>query len=91
MKAGASSWPTINLCVRGGRALLPSPAEPNKVKFRSFCAANSRNDETLKRIYIGRKFKNDTERPEKLFELHTKMTKRNGAKKAVKTGKRVKP
>ena len=33
--------------------------------------------ETLGRIYIGRRFKNDTERLEKLFEMYTKMTKRN--------------
>ena len=33
-----------------------------------------RNDEILERIYIGRRFKNDTERLEKLFELYTKMT-----------------
>jgi hypothetical protein len=37
--------------------------------------AHERNDETLERIYIGRRFKNDTERLEKLFELYTKMTK----------------
>ncbi len=37
-------------------------------------AAHERNDETLERIYIGRRFKNDTERLEKLFELYTKMT-----------------
>ena len=36
--------------------------------------AHERNDEVLERIYIGRKFKNDTERLEKLFELYTKMT-----------------
>ena len=36
--------------------------------------AHNRNDETLERIYIGRKFKNDTERLEKLFNLYTKMT-----------------
>lgn len=36
--------------------------------------AHERNDETLERIYIGRKFKNDTERLEKLFSLYTKMT-----------------
>jgi hypothetical protein len=36
--------------------------------------AHKRNDETLERIYIGRTFKNDTERLEKLFELYTKMT-----------------
>lgn len=37
--------------------------------------AHERNDEVLERIYIGRRFKNDTERLEKLFELYTRMTK----------------
>jgi hypothetical protein len=37
-------------------------------------AAHERNDEVLERIYIGRRFRNDTERLEKLFELYTKMT-----------------
>ncbi len=36
--------------------------------------AHERNDEVLERIYVGRRFKNDTERLEKLFELYTKMT-----------------
>lgn len=36
-------------------------------------AAHDRNDEALERIYIGRRFRNDTERLEKLFELYTKM------------------
>ncbi|WP_219892934.1 class I SAM-dependent DNA methyltransferase [Aquisediminimonas profunda] len=36
--------------------------------------AHGRNDEILERIYIGRRFRNDTERLEKLFELYTKMT-----------------
>jgi hypothetical protein len=36
--------------------------------------AHDRNDEVLERIYIGRRFKNDTERLEKLFELYVKMT-----------------
>lgn len=36
--------------------------------------AHERNDEVLERIYIGRHFKNDTERLEKLFDLYTKMT-----------------
>ena len=39
-------------------------------------AAHERNDEVLERIYIGRRFRNDTERLEKLFELYTKMTAR---------------
>ena len=37
-------------------------------------AAHDRNDEVLERIYIGRRFKNDTERLEKLFEMYTVMT-----------------
>ncbi|GAW34988.1 hypothetical protein RA2_02046 [Roseovarius sp. A-2] len=41
-------------------------------------AAHDCNDETLERIYIGRRFRNDTERLEKLFDMYTKMT----AKKA---------
>jgi hypothetical protein len=36
--------------------------------------AHERNDEVLERIYIGRRFKNDTERLEKLFDLYMKMT-----------------
>lgn len=39
-------------------------------------AAHERNDEVLERIYIGRRFRNDTERLEKLFELYTKMTEK---------------
>ena len=41
-------------------------------------AAHEANDETLERIYIGRRFKNDTERLEKLFEMYTKMTTKKG-------------
>lgn len=41
--------------------------------------AHEHNDETLERIYIGRRFKNDTERLEKLFELYTQTT----AKKTI--------
>ncbi len=37
-------------------------------------AAHDRNDEVLERIYTGRRFRNDTERLETLFELYTKMT-----------------
>lgn len=46
--------------------------------------AHERNDEVLERIYIGRRFKNDTERLEKLFELYTKMTTTPGATKKNK-------
>jgi len=44
--------------------------------------AHDQNDEVLERIYIGRRFKNDTERLEKLFELYTKMTSPETAKEA---------
>ena len=44
-------------------------------------AAHDRNDEVLERIYIGRPFKNDTERLERLFDLYTEMT--GGVKKGV--------
>ncbi len=45
--------------------------------------AHDRNDETLERIYIGRRFKNDTERLEKLFEEYTKMTAGKPKKKGA--------
>jgi hypothetical protein len=48
-------------------------------------AAHERNDETLERIYIGRRFRNDTERLEKLFELYTKMTTAKGSREGAKT------
>lgn len=43
-------------------------------------AAHDRNDEVLERIYIGRRFRNDTERLEKLFDLYSKMIARKGGK-----------
>ncbi len=42
-------------------------------------AAHERNDEVLERIYIGRHFRNDTERLEKLFELYIDMSETRGA------------
>ena len=48
--------------------------------------AHERNDEVLERIYIGRRFRNDTERLEKLFELYTKMTASAGGAKKRKVG-----
>lgn len=52
--------------------------------------AHERNDEVLERIYIGRRFKNDTERLEKLFELYTKMTEAAKGKPAAKTTRKQK-
>ena len=53
-------------------------------------AAHERNDEVLERIYIGRRFRNDTERLEKLFEMYTKMTEAEKKKpaKAARRGRR---
>lgn len=47
--------------------------DPDKMP-ENLRAAHDRNDEVLERIYIGRRFKNDTERLEKLFNLYTKMS-----------------
>ena len=44
--------------------------------------AHERNDEVLERIYIGRRFRNDTERLEKLFDLYTRMTTSGNKRKA---------
>jgi len=46
--------------------------------------AHEHNDEVLERIYIGRRFKNDTERLEKLFDLYTKMVAKSGTAKQAK-------
>ncbi|MGD1016949.1 MAG: DNA methyltransferase [Roseiarcus sp.] len=52
--------------------------------------AHEQNDETLERIYIGRRFRNDTERLEKLFEMYTKMTEGKASKaEAAKKGKAI--
>lgn len=48
-------------------------------------SAHERNDEVLERIYIGRRFKNDTERLEKLFELYARITERSGKKSKPRT------
>ena len=50
--------------------------------------AHERNDEVLERIYIGRRFKNDTERLEKLFDLYTKMAAVSSTAPKRKAGKK---
>jgi len=47
--------------------------DPEKMPA-DFREAHARGDEVLERIYIGRRFRNDTERLEKLFELYTAMS-----------------
>jgi len=49
--------------------------------------AHERNDEVLERIYIGRRFRNDTERLEKLFDLYTKMTASAAPKRSSRAAK----
>jgi restriction-modification enzyme MmeI-like protein len=49
--------------------LYKPDAMPNNLR-----AAHDHNDEVLERIYLGRRFKNDTERLEKLFEMYVKVT-----------------
>jgi hypothetical protein len=46
--------------------------------------AHEHSDEVLERIYIGRRFKNDTERLEKLFDLYTKMVAKASSAKQAK-------
>ncbi|MHA7818117.1 MAG: class I SAM-dependent DNA methyltransferase [Erythrobacter sp.] len=53
--------------------------EAMKEKYPDLRRAHEENDEVLERIYIGRRFRNDTERLEKLFELYTKMTGKKAA------------
>lgn len=51
---------------------------------KNLLMAHERNDEVLERIYIGRRFKNDTERLEKLFDMYAKMTATAGSAKKGK-------
>jgi len=46
--------------------------------------AHERNDEVLERIYIGRRFRNDTERLERLFELYIKMSTAHAVSKETR-------
>jgi hypothetical protein len=53
-------------------------------------AAHEANDEALERIYIGRRFKNDTERLEKLFEMYTKLTSQGTGNREQGTARKSK-
>ena len=57
-------------------ATIADMYDPDRMdaEFPLVRAAHERNDEVLERIYIGRRFRNDTERLEKLFDLYTRMT-----------------
>lgn len=60
--------------------------DPEEEMPQDLRRAHEKNDEVLERIYIGRLFRNDTERLEKLYDLYIKMTanvgkpKKKGAK-----------
>ncbi|TAM89992.1 MAG: class I SAM-dependent DNA methyltransferase [Candidimonas sp.] len=54
-------------------ANMYDPARMDK-EFPEVRHAHEINDEIIDRIYIGRRFKNDTERLEKLFAMYTAMT-----------------
>jgi N-6 DNA Methylase len=45
--------------------------------------AHSKNDETLERIFVGRRFRNDTERLEKLFDMYTKLSSEQAPVKKI--------
>lgn len=61
-------------------ATIANLYDPDKIP-ENLRHAHERNDEVLERIYIGRRFKNDTERLEKLFDLYAKMTDAKPSKK----------
>lgn len=57
-------------------ATIADMYDPDRMdsEFPDVRAAHEANDEVLERIYIGRRFRNDTERLEKLFDMYTQMT-----------------
>jgi hypothetical protein len=72
---------TLNI-LKASPATITDLYDPEKMP-ENLRHAHERNDEVLERIYVGRHFKNDTERLEKLFELYTKMTAGGGKKRAT--------
>lgn len=62
-------------------ATISDMYDPDRIdtEFPMVRSAHERNDEVLERIYIGRRFKNDTERLEKLFDMYAKTTAVSGA------------
>ncbi len=57
-------------------ATIAEMYDPRKMdaEYPDLRRAHDRNDETLERIYLGRRFKNDTERLEHLFQRYTDLT-----------------
>lgn len=56
-------------------ATIADMYDPDRLRheFPLLRDAHDRNNEVLERIYIGRRFRNDTERLEKLFEMYTQV------------------
>ena len=52
--------------------------------------AHDMNDEIVERIYIGRRFKNDSERLEKLFLMYTALTEKQITEKKPSSKNRKK-
>ncbi len=57
-------------------ATIAEMYDPRKMdeQYPEVRRAHESNDDTLERIYLGRRFKNDTERLEHLFRMYTEMT-----------------
>ena len=71
LTARESYWP----------ATLADMYDPGRMdtEFSRLREAHDHNDEVLERIYIGRRFKNDTERLEKLFEMYAAATEKEAS------------
>lgn len=72
------SWPPSATRTRRSSACAPattaSEVPGGVLPPENLRQAHEHNDEVLEHIYIGRRFKNDTERLEKLFAFYTSMT-----------------
>ena len=62
-------------------ATIADMYDPDRMdaEFAHLREAHEHNDELLERIYIGRRFKNDTERLEKLFEMYEAAVKKEAS------------
>jgi hypothetical protein len=70
---GWNTLPVPTLTEKNKVDLIAELYDPEKMPA-DLSDAHQRNDEVLDRLYIGRRFRNDTERLEKLFELYVTST-----------------
>jgi len=54
--------------------LCKAPGNDNSGKVKPLGAFLESDDKVLERIYIGKRFRNDTKRHEKLFDMYTELT-----------------